>query len=242
MERKLLVGNLGISYEKYQTSFAAISFNTFFSSPDTRLVGSGYYPATHCEADVADGSTSDLQLLADKNISSCTSDRMIKDEEELFLYGTFSFGVYNASEMLSVEVVIGGLMDCESIIWVWFVGSGDTRSPFRECSKYLLTQNKNSTSCLVTCSCVTPCVKLYFKYNLIQIGRQQRYNVCEIILRPGNIDPQVKYGQQIPWNIIHKKPRLYLSPNFQDRSSIQHRESVLGLIWWNRRYSVAKQN
>ena len=170
----------------------------FSPPPDTQLVGGGYYPATHCETDVTDRSTSDLHLLADKNISSCISDRIVKDEGELFLQGTFSFGVYNCVGMLSVEVVMGGSIDCKSIIWTWFVGSGDTRNPFRECFKYLLTQNKNFTSCLLTCSCVTPYVKLYFYYNVMKFNKQQSYSVCEIILRHGNTNPKFKYEQQAP--------------------------------------------
>ena len=157
-------------------------------------MGGGYYPATYCEADRTDELTDDLELLVDKNTSSCAYGRIVKDEEELFLQTTFSFGVYNYSEMLSVEVVLGGLIDCTSVIWTWLVGSGGPRSPFRECFKYLLAQNKNYTSCLVTCTCVTPCVQLYLKFNSIQFGRQQIYTVCEILLRPGNIKPQVKYG------------------------------------------------
>ena len=166
---------------------------SFSPPPDTQLVGGSYYPATHCEVDVAERSTNDIQHLVDKNSHSCISDRIVKDEEELFLQGTFSFGVYNCSEILAVQVVVGGLIDCKSIIWNWLVGSGDTTSHFRECSKYFLAQNNNSTSCLVTCLCVTPDVKLYFKYNVMQFDKQQRYNVCEIILRPGYINPKVKY-------------------------------------------------
>ena len=132
--------------------------------------------------------------------------------------------------MLSVEVIVGGLTDCKSIIWTWLVGSGDTSSPFRECSKYLLTQNKNSTTCLVMCSCVTPYAKLYFKHNVIQFDKQQRYNVCEIILRPGNIKAKAKYGYQLPWNTKHMKQRLYLRL-ISPMSLICHMESLYFRIY-----------
>ena len=133
----------------------------FPSSTDTQLVGGGYYPTTYCESDVEDVTSGDLHSLVDKNISTCVSGRILDDEEERFMQATLSFVAYNSPDMLSIEVVVQGSIDCTSMIWTWFVGSDVSGRPFRECSKHLLAKINNSTSCLVTCLCETQCVNLY---------------------------------------------------------------------------------
>ena len=174
----------------------------FHPSADTQLGGGGYYPAAYCEADVGDVTTGDLHSIVDKNISTCASDRIVEDEEERFLQATLSFGVYNSSDMLFIEVVVQGSIDYISMIWTWFVGWGVSGRPFWECAKYSLAKMHNSRSYLVTCSCKTQCVNLYFKYNLIQFDLQQRHIVCESILRLGNINLPGWYGQ---WDLSKTK-------------------------------------
>ena len=161
--------------------------------PATQLTGADYFPTTHCATGTANVTTGAINSLVDKNTSSCVSDRIVHDEEELFLQATFSFGVYNSWDMLSVEVILEDTLDCTSVIWTWFVGPVSSSGPFLECYANLLFQNDDSTTCLVTCSCETSCesVKLYLKYNQAQFSEERKHFVCEISLRYGSVEPRV---------------------------------------------------
>ena len=154
------------------------------------MVTGGYFPTTLCAARLSSSEGADIESVWDDNITSCIRNSVDVDGTETSLQGTFMFhGYRNKENTLTTKIVVGGRMECTSVIWTWFVQSNGTTGDFRECSKSLLFKDSNSTHCLVTCACVTPCISLHLKYNSALFMKQERHMLCEVLLWPGDIAP-----------------------------------------------------
>ena len=158
-------------------------------------MGGGYFPVDRCVSNVDTVASDDLHLLVDNNTRTCVKTHTMQNGVGLSLQVSFSFPISGFEmKFLSVEVVLQGSVDCKSVAWTWFVDSNSSSGNFRECHKGLIVQDTNSTSCLVTCSCVTHCVKIYFKHDLVFLPEQKMPLLCEVIFRPGSIVPGAKHG------------------------------------------------
>ena len=157
------------------------------------MVAGGYLPTTYCAARLSSMESEDLGAMVDNDIRSCVRGSVVVDGKELSLHGTFMFyGYSNEDNTLTTKIVVEGMMECTSLFWTWFVQSNGSTRSFRECSKSLLYKNSNSTHCLVTCACVTPCISLHLKYNSALFVKQGRHMLCEVLLQPGDIIPGVQ--------------------------------------------------
>ena len=158
-------------------------------------MGGGYFPVNHCVSDGEIATPDDLHLLVDNNTRTCVNNYIFQHGISLSLQISFSFPIFGFEmKFLSVEVVLQGSIDCKSVAWTWFVDSNNSPGNFRECHKGLIAQDNNSTSCLITCSCVNHCVKIYLKTELAFFAEQKMVVLCEVVFRPGNIVPGVKNG------------------------------------------------
>ena len=159
-------------------------------SLDASMVAGGYFPTTHCVAQLTRNESEDLGAMTDNDFRSCVRNSVVVDGTDLSLQGTFRFhGYSNEDNTLTIKIVVEGVMECTSLLWTWFVQSNETTGSFRECSKSLMLKDSNVTHCSVTCACATPCISLHLKYNSAVFMMQERRMLCEVLLQPGDIAP-----------------------------------------------------
>ena len=155
----------------------------------------GYFPVNHCVSNVETITSNDLHLMVDNKTRTCVNTYIMQHGVGLSLKVSFSFPISGFEmKFLSIEVVLQGSIDCKSITLTWFVGSNSSSDKFRECRKGLIVQDTNFTSCLVTCSCMPPCVKIHLQNELAFFAEKRVVSLCEVIFRPGSIIPGAKNG------------------------------------------------